>query len=305
MDHQQEALEQLVTVRDFLRWGVSRFNDHGLWYGHGTDNAWDEALLLVMHALHLPPEGDARFLDARLTTMEKRDVLRYLERRITERVPAAYLTGRAWFAGLEFHVDERVLIPRSPFAELIEKGLEPWLADAPSTILDLCCGSGCIGIACAYAFPDARVDLSDISGEALAVAEENIALHGVGDRVRALQSDLFAGLAGERYDVIISNPPYVDEADLRAMPAEYHHEPALALASGGDGLDFTRRLLVEAAEFLTDQGVLMVEVGNSASALEAAFPDIPFTWAAFEHGGDGIFILTRDELVAHRESFVK
>ncbi|WP_111641987.1 50S ribosomal protein L3 N(5)-glutamine methyltransferase [Marinimicrobium alkaliphilum] len=293
-----QLCRDLVTVRDYVRWGASQFNAAGLYFGHGTDNAWDEAVQLVLHALHLSEFNNAQILDARLTEDERMAVLALLERRVDERLPGAYLTGEAWFAGLKFHVDERVLVPRSPMAELIEKGFEPWLTEEPAQILDMCTGSGCIGIACAYAFPDAQVDLSDISEEALAVAEQNIARHQVAERVRALHSDLFAGLGNQRYDLIVSNPPYVDARDLAEMPAEYQAEPSVGLGSGDDGLDFTRRLLREARQYLTDQGLLVVEVGNSWPALEQAFPELPFTWIEFERGGHGVFALRAQDLDA-------
>lgn len=293
----QNICAELITLRDYIRWGASQFNAAGLFFGHGTDNAWDEAAQLVLHALYLPAQqNNLHWLDARLTMAERRAVLDLLERRLHERVPAAYLTGEAWFAGLKFYVDERVLVPRSPIAELIEQGFEPWLQHLPTKVLDLCTGSGCIGIACAYAFPEAEVDLSDISPEALAVTERNIEEHQLQDRVRAVQSDLFAGLQGQVYDLIVSNPPYVDRDDLAAMPAEYHAEPALGLASGDDGLDFTRRLLREAFEYLTPEGVLVVEVGNSQLALERAFPELPFTWLEFAQGGQGVFVLSAADL---------
>ena len=293
----EEALQELQTVRDFLRWAVSSFSRADICYGHGTDNGWDEALFLINHVLALPPGGDKRFLGARLTTSEKKQILALIERRVVERIPAAYLTGEAWFAGLPFYVDERVLIPRSPIAELIDQRFEPWLRDEPESILDLCTGSGCIGIACAYEFPDSTVDLSDISPEALAVAQSNIYRHDLDDRVRAVESDLFLALEDCRYDLIVCNPPYVDGDELAAMPREFHHEPRLALASGEDGLDFTRRLLAEAADYLAEEGVLIAEVGNSREALEEHFPDVPFTWLEFERGGHGVFMLSRDDLL--------
>lgn len=288
---------ELISVRDYIRWGASQFNAAGLFFGHGTDNAWDEAVQLVLHCLHLPvQESNPQWLDARLTMTERRAVVDLLQRRLDERVPAAYLTGEAWFAGLRFRVDPRVLVPRSPIAELIQSGFEPWLTREPEAILDLCTGSGCIGIACAYAFPEARVDLSDISSDALQVAEQNIIGHQLQDRVEALESDLFSGLEGRVYDLIVSNPPYVDRDDLAAMPVEYRAEPALGLASGDDGLDFTRRLLGQAADHLSEEGILVVEVGNSQPALEAAFPHIPFTWLEFEHGGQGVFVISAADL---------
>lgn len=291
-----DVCSDLISIRDYIRWGASQFNAAGLFFGHGTDNAWDEALQLVLHGLHLSLPLNSEVLDARLTLSERKDVITLLRRRMDDRVPAAYLTGTAWFAGLPFKVDERVLVPRSPIAELIEDQFAPWLLRQPEYILDLCTGSGCIGIACAYVFPEAAVDLSDISVDALAVAQRNIDIHEVGHRVRAIESDLFSELAELRYDLIVSNPPYVDAEDLAEMPAEYRAEPALGLASGVDGLDFTRRLLREALNHLTEEGVLIVEVGNSCVALEEAFPELPFTWLEFRRGGHGVFLLTAAQL---------
>lgn len=293
--------DELFTVRDFIRWGVSEFTAAKLYFGHGTDNSWDEAEQLVLHAIHLQPPLSNEWLGARLIRTERERVLVNLQRRIEERIPAAYITGQAWFAGLPFAVDERVLVPRSPIGELIEKRFEPWLATEPKQILDLCTGSGCIGIACAYFFPESEVQLSDISFDALAVAEENIQQHGLEERVFAIQSDLFANLIGQRFDLIVSNPPYVDSDDLATMPDEYHAEPKIGLGSGEDGLDFTRRLLREASDYLTEDGVLIVEVGNSCIALEAAYPNLPFTWIEFERGGHGVFKLTAQELIKAKE----
>jgi len=293
---QPGVIDTLVTLRDYIRWGASRFRAAELYFGHGTENAYDEAELLVLHAVHFTPPIDDTWLDARLTYEERQAIITFFDRRIDERIPAAYLIGKSWFAGLPFSVDTRVLVPRSPIAELIEQQFAPWLQQEPEYILDLCTGSGCIGIACAYAFPDAAVDLSDISPDALAVAEQNIAFHELTDRVRAIESDLFSGLHELRYDLIVSNPPYVDADDLASMPAEYHAEPALGLASGNDGLDFTRRLLREANDHLTDNGVLIVEVGNSWVALDEAYPELPFTWIEFERGGHGVFLLTAEQI---------
>lgn len=291
-----QARDQLSTIRDFLRWAASEFIAAKLYYGHGTDNPWDEAEQLVLHAIHLaPPLGD-EWLDAHLTRSERERVVANIQRRVEERIPAAYITGQAWFAGLPYMVDERVLVPRSPIAELIEKRFLPWLVNEPRQILDLCTGSGCIGIACAYVFPDAEVQLSDISYDALAVAEENIQQHGMTERIFALQSDLFENLAGQRFDLIVSNPPYVDAEDMASLPDEFHAEPELGLSSGDDGLDFTRRLLKEAASYLTEQGLLVVEVGNSWPALESAYPSLPFAWVEFERGGHGVFVLTAQDL---------
>lgn len=290
---------ELETVRDYLRWIISRFNDAGLYYGHGTDNAQDEAWYLVCGALKLPFDLDGRLLDGRLTEAERQRLEQLVERRISERVPVAYLVGEAWFAGLPFNVDERVLVPRSPLAELIDVGFQPWLGDVePEHILDLCTGSGCIGIACAFAFPEARLVLSDVSADALAVARSNIERHRLSDRVTALQSDVFAGLEAQRFDLIVSNPPYVDAEDLAGMPAEYQAEPALGLGSGDDGLDITRRILQQAAGHLNEGGLLVVEVGNSGRALDEAFPELPLTWVEFERGGQGVFVISKDDLLA-------
>ncbi|RYY75318.1 MAG: 50S ribosomal protein L3 N(5)-glutamine methyltransferase [Gammaproteobacteria bacterium] len=289
--------DELFTIRDFIRWGASEFNAAKLYFGHGTENAWDEAEQLVLHAINLTPPLADEWLGSRLTLSERERVINNLQRRVNERIPAAYITGQAWFAGLPFKVDERVLVPRSPIGELIEKQFHPWLSKEPARILDLCTGSGCIGIACAYAFPDAEIQLSDISFDALEVAEENIQRHNLEDRIFAIQSDLFVNLSGQKFDLIVSNPPYVDAEDLASMPDEYHAEPEIGLGSGDDGLDFTRRLLNEVADYLTDDGVLIVEVGNSWVALDAAYPDLPFTWIEFERGGHGVFMLKKADLL--------
>lgn len=292
--------DELLTIRDFIRWGVSEFTAAGLFFGHGTDDPWVEAEHLVLHAIHLMPPLADEWLEARLTRAERERVVNNLRRRIDERIPAAYITGQTWFAGLPFTVDERVLVPRSPIAELIQKQFEPWLTREPTNILDLCTGSGCIGIACAYAFPEAEVQLSDISYDALAVAQENIERHDLGHRVYAIQSDLFENLHGQVFDLIVSNPPYVDADDMAELPDEYRAEPELGLASGVDGLDFTRRLLIEAADYLTEDGLLVVEVGNSWVALDDAYPQLPLTWIEFEQGGHGVFVINAADLRAAR-----
>jgi ribosomal protein L3 glutamine methyltransferase len=289
-------IDDLHTVRDYLRYASSQFAASPVFFGHGTDNVWDEAVQLVMRSLHLPLENNTLFLDARLTREERLLILERLRRRIDERVPLAYLLGEAWFMGMPFNVDERVLVPRSPIGELIENGFQPWLGDKPvERILDLCTGSGCIGIGTASVFESAAVDLSDISPEALAVAESNIDLHELHGRVRTVESDVFANITGQ-YDIIVSNPPYVDAEDIGDMPDEFHHEPVLGLAAGDDGLDIAHRIIAGAAEHLTPGGLLVVEVGNSWVALDEAYPELPFTWLEFNNGGDGVFAITEQDL---------
>ncbi|WP_455217004.1 50S ribosomal protein L3 N(5)-glutamine methyltransferase [Kaarinaea lacus] len=297
MPSANEVIDQLETVGDFVRWGASRFNEAGLTFGHGTDNALDEAFYLVTYALHLPHDIPSYMIEARLIREERNTVYELIQKRVTTRLPAPYLTNEAWFAGLPFYVDERVLIPRSPIAELIEAGFEPWLsADQVDDILDLCTGSACIAIASAMACPHAHVDATDLSSEALQVAQKNIERHRVESQVTLHEGDLFQGLEGRRYDVIVSNPPYVDAEDMAALTEEYHHEPAFALAAGEDGLDVVRRILQEARDYLKPGGMLIVEVGNSAAALVENFPHIPFTWLEFERGGHGVFMLMEEQL---------
>ncbi len=298
IERRESPEAELLTIRDYIRWGATRFSAAGVFFGHGTDNAWDEAMHLVLGTLHLPWDSSTDILNARLTLNERRHVIQLIERRINERLPAAYLIGEAWYGGVPFTVDERVLVPRSPIVELIEQQFQPWLSDYPLQILDLCTGSGCIGILCAMNFTDSEVVLSDISADALMVAEQNIQRHFLSDQVSAVQSDLFDGLQGKRFDLIVSNPPYVNTEDLAAMPDEFKAEPSIALGSGDDGLDFTRRLLHEARQHLSDSGLLVVEVGNSWPALEAAYPQVPFTWLDLERGGHGVFVLTAAQLDA-------
>ena len=291
-------VDDLKTIRDLLRYAASRFAASPLYFGHGTDNVWDEAVQLVLRSVHLPLENNQVFLDARLTRDERALIIERIERRVNDRVPLAYLLGEGWFMGLPFNIDERVLVPRSPIGELLENGLQPWLGQRPVyRILDLCTGSGCIGIGAASVFDEAEVDLTDISEDALAVAESNIELHGLTDRVRAIQSDVFGSVDG-RYDVILSNPPYVDAEDMANMPEEYRHEPELGLAAGEDGLDIAHRIIAGAAEHLTDTGLLIVEVGNSWPALDDAYPDLPLTWLEFDNGGDGVFLILAEDLKA-------
>ena len=289
--------DELLSARDLIRWGASRFNEAGLYFGHGTDNAVDEANVLVLHALHLPPGTPAGLLEGRLTRSERRVVLGLLARRIEERRPAPYLTHEAWFAGLSFYVDERVLVPRSLLGEVIEQGFLPWLDGIDvRRVLDLGTGSGCIAVACALAFPEADVDAVDVSADALEVARINVERHGLEGRVRLVRSDLLAGLAPARYDLIVSNPPYVDADELASMPTEYRHEPSLGLAAGVDGLDVVRRILADAGDFLSDHGVLVVEVGASRVALEDAYPQAPFLWLELERGEDGVCLLSAEAL---------
>ena len=336
----------LRTVADFVRFGASRFHEAGLCFAHGTDNAVDEALVLVLHALRLPahPPLPSELFHARLTPRERREVRALLRRRVEERVPAAYLTGEAWFAGLPFEIDQRAPAPRSPLAELVEGGFQPWIdGGRVRRVLDLGTGSGCIAAACAHAFPEARVDAVDVSPGAVAVARRNVTRLGLGERVRVVESDLFAGLepgperepergpglapkqlpergserrpererepgqgpeggperepdtrAGGRYDLIVSNPPYVPDEEMAALPPEFRAEPAAALAGGADGLDMVGRIVEEAPGWLAPEGVLVVEIGASPvvrAALEARFPSLPFVWLQPERGGEGVFLL--------------
>jgi ribosomal protein L3 glutamine methyltransferase len=298
--------EGLLSIQDFIRWGASRFNAEGLFFGHGTDNALDEATQLVLHALHLPPDLPATYRECRLAYPERTAVAELLERRVEERKPAAYLTNRAWFAGLEFYVNEDVLVPRSPLAELVEAGFDPWIdPEGVGRVLDLCSGSGCIGIACAVYLPEAEVDLADVSPAALKVASRNLARHRLDERVRVLQSDLFDGVGDRRYDVIVSNPPYVSAAELAALPEEFRKEPQIGLAGGESGLDLVLRILCDAPRHLNDGGVLVVEVGNSAAELEHRFPDLPFLWLEFERGGEGVFLMKHEQLTEFHPLFEK
>lgn len=299
-----EAIAELKTLRDMLRWGVSQLESAQLHYGHGTDNAWDEMLSIIAYALHLSPEINPKLLPARLTRSEKKIIAELLQKRINERTPLPYLTRQAWFAGLSFYVDERVLIPRSPLAELIQNQFSPWIEEtAIKNILDLCTGSGCLAIACAQAIPEAQVDAVDISVDALTVAKINVERHVLHEQVNLIQSDLFKAIPARKYDVIISNPPYVDVQDMATLPQEYKHEPALALAAGDDGLIIVKRIIVHAKQYLADHGVLIVEVGNSEIALVEQFPQVPFTWLEFACGGDGVFLLTAAQVKHYAHLF--
>ncbi|QRV24117.1 50S ribosomal protein L3 N(5)-glutamine methyltransferase [Marinomonas foliarum] len=296
MSYKQTAVRDLTTIKDYIRWTFSRFQQTNLFYGHGTDNPWDEAVQLVMGALKLPLDFDRDMLDCALTYDEKKHILKLVQTRITKREPLPYLLGEAWFMGLPFKVTKDTLIPRSPIISLLESEFTPWLKNYPLNILDMCTGSGCLGIAAALVFEDAEVDISDISEAALLVANENIQRHQVEDRVHAIHSDMFKGLAGKQYDLIICNPPYVDAEDFESAPAEFHNEPELALTSGEDGLNFTHEFLAQVAHYLQDDGILVYEVGNTEVALQAAYPHTPFMWVELEQGGNGVFILTKEQL---------
>ncbi|RBO82908.1 50S ribosomal protein L3 N(5)-glutamine methyltransferase [Marinomonas aquiplantarum] len=297
MSRKQTAIRDLHNIKDFIRWTFTRFQNANLFYGHGTDNAWDEAVQLVMGVLKLPLDFDRDMLDCALTQNEKKHILKLVHRRINQREPLPYLLGEAWFMGLPFHVTKDTLIPRSPILSLLETEFSPWLMHYPFNILDMCTGSGCLGIAAALIFEDSEVDLSDISEAALTVAQQNIQRHDVEDRVRTIHSDMFAGLGDKQYDLIICNPPYVDQDDFESAPEEFHNEPEIALTSGEDGLDFTHQFLSKAAHYLNDDGILVYEVGNSEVALQAAYPDTPFMWMELEQGGNGVFILTKEQLI--------
>ncbi|PJC85420.1 50S ribosomal protein L3 N(5)-glutamine methyltransferase [Vibrio sp. HA2012] len=299
-----EVVAELRTLQDMIRWAVSRFNAAGLFYGHGTDNAWDEAVQLILPTLHLPIDVPPHILNSRLISTERQRIAERVVRRINERIPTAYLTNKAWFCGLEFFVDERVLVPRSPIGELIEARFQPWLVQEPQRIMDLCTGSGCIAIACAHAFPEAEVDAVDISEGALAVAEQNIQDHGMEQQVFPIRSNLFMDLPKDQYDLIVTNPPYVDEEDMNSLPDEFTHEPELGLAAGTDGLKLVRRILANAPDYLADKGILICEVGNSMVHMMDQYPQIPFTWIEFENGGHGVFMLTKEQLLEHAGEFI-
>lgn len=301
----KKDLKNLQTIRDMIRWGASQFVANNLFFGHGTNNAFDEAMTLVLSVVHLDYSIPDEYLDCRLTKREKKQILNVFLERIRSRKPAPYILGKASFAGLSFIVNEHVLIPRSPIAELIEQGFHPWVdEDKVERILDMCTGCGCIAIACAERFPQATVDGVDISSEALDVAKDNRKLHDLEDRVDLYESDLFDALQQKEYDIIVSNPPYVNQLDMDSLPEEYLHEPSLALASGDDGLDAVKRILRSAAKYLSERGILVVEVGRSAPTLIQEIPELEFLWLDFEHGGDGVFILTKEQLEAYDEKFM-
>ena len=293
---QDQVHNDLHSIKDYLRWAYSCFNRADVFYGHGQDNGWDEALQLVLSALHLPLDVPDDLFDGRLALSEKQAIIHLIKERLGRRVPVAYLTNSAWFCGLEFYVDERVLIPRSPIGELIQQGFGGLLKNSPKRILDMCTGSGCIAIACAEQFSEAEVDAVDLSFEALDVAEFNIERHQLTHRVFPIQSDLFTHLPQDQYDLIVTNPPYVDQDDIEDMPEEFRHEPMLALEAGEDGLVLVKRILAQAGEYLTKNGVLICEVGNSMVHLIEQYPTVPFKWIEFKQGGDGVFALTKPQL---------
>lgn len=299
-DQHGSTRDVLLTVRDLIRYGVSRFNGHKLFFGHGSDNAWDEAVYLVLHALHLPIDQLDPFMDAHILADERSRALDLIDRRCIERVPAPYLTHEAWLQGYRFYVDERVIVPRSPIAELLMTHLTPWIPypEDISNILDICTGSGCLAIVAAHQFPDALVDATDISGDAIAVAQLNLKEHNLGDRLSLYHGSLYEPLPPNRlYDLIISNPPYVNSVSMQNLPREYMHEPSLALAGGTDGMDIVRKIIDQASERLTDQGMLLLEIGHERHHFEAAFPELEPMWLDSAQASDQILLLTKEQLL--------
>jgi ribosomal protein L3 glutamine methyltransferase len=303
--HYPRLAEELYTIRDWLRFTVSQFEASDIFFGHGTDNSYDEAVWLVMSALHLPHDTLHNFLDAVITETERKHLAHLIEQRITKRTPTAYLLREAWLRGFKFYVDERVIVPRSFIAELLdfneegEHGLQPWIEhpELINSAADICTGSGCLGILLANAFPDAAIDVVDISADAIAVCNINIANYGLQEQVTAVQSDMFTALKGKKYDLIISNPPYVDAPSMAKLPTEYRNEPQIALGSGDAGLDHTHTILREAAKYLNDEGILVVEIGHNRDALEAAYPEVAFTWLEVAAGNQFVFLLTKEQLI--------
>jgi len=287
----------LITILDWIRWAMSRFQEANLYYGHGTDNPYDEALALILTTLHLSYDINPSLLAAKLTNQESKKLLNIINLRIHKKIPVPYLTHEAYFGNRVFYVDERVLIPRSSLAEFINNKFEPWLIKTPNKILDLCTGSGCIAISCAKSFSASEIHASDISADALDVAKINLQRHHLTKQIKLYESDLFANIPENKFDIIISNPPYVDANDMAELPSEYQHEPKLALAAGDDGLDIIRRILVNAGDYLTKDGILIIEAGNSEIALNKKMPEVPFTWLELESGDNGIFILTAEQLL--------
>ena len=304
MTNTSNLMNELLTIRDWLRFTVSKFEQSEIFFGHGTTNSFDEAVWLVMSALHLPHDTLNNFLDANITENERKHLAHLIEQRITKRIPTAYLLREAWLRGFKFYVDERVIVPRSFIAELLdfnesgEHGLQPWIEhpELINTAADICTGSGCLGILLANAFPDAAIDVVDLSPDAIAVCNINIKNYDLQGQITAIESDMFSALTGKTYDLIISNPPYVDAPSMAKLPLEYQNEPQLALGSGADGLDHTHTLLREAANYLNDEGILVVEIGHNRQALEASYPQLEFTWLQVESGNQFVFLLTKDQL---------
>ncbi len=294
--------DNLISIKDFIRWGASQFSEAGLFFGHGTTTALDDAAAIVLHTLHLPYQLSETYLDSRLTKIEQQKIFALFKRRIEERIPSAYLTREAIFAGLSFYVDDRVLIPRSPISELIQEGFSPWLENAHS-VLDLCTGSACIAIACAFAFPEADIDAVDYSQDALAVAEINVNKFDLNDQVKLVCSNLFENIPDKQYDLIVSNPPYVSLKEWQHLPKEYHAEPAMGFKGGKSGLDLVIKILSQAKFFLSSDGILVLEVGSSAQSLQDLFPEIPFYWLEFERGGEGVFLMTAQQVNQYHELF--
>lgn len=297
--HNFSDTSDLLTLRDWMRFAVSAFNENNLSFGHGSASAYDEAAYLILQTLHLPLDTLEPFLDARLTTHEKQVLSKLLKQRVEKKIPAAYLTHEAWLGSLRFYVDERVIVPRSFIAELLHENLFPWIESTESvqSVLDMCTGSGCLAILAAHIFPNATVDAVDLSSDALAVAHRNVNDYKLNDRVNLIESNLFTKLREKKYDIIISNPPYVDAESVASLPAEYLHEPKLALGSGKDGLNATREILKEAASHLNPGGILVVEIGHNRDVLEAAYPNLPFNWLDISAGDEFVFLLHREDLI--------
>ena len=301
---QSDVTTTLTTIKDYIRWGASQLTKHEVFLGHGIATPLHESATLVLHGIHQPYHLDDCYLDTVLTMNERQQVVKLLNRRIIERKPVAYLTHEALFAGLSFYVDERVLVPRSPIAELIEQRFDPWVDEEQMfSILDLCTGSACIAIACAYAFPEAQVDAVELSDDALVVARKNVERHDLVEQVTLVKSDLFKALPSNQYDVIVSNPPYVAIQEWEELPAEYHQEPEMGFTGGNSGLDLVLQILTQAKDYLAEQGVLIIEVGSSAETLQQLFPQIPFYWLEFERGGDGVFLLTAEQVNQYHQQF--
>lgn len=295
--------EGLETLADWHRFIASSLHAEALWFGHGAIDGWQEAMLFLSELTKIHPEILPDYFSTRLTLHEREKLEQWLESRILARVPAAYLVQATWFAGHHFYVDERVLVPRSPIGELIKNKFSPWLAQTPERILDMCTGSACIAIACAYEFPESQIEASDLSWDALEVAHINVDKHDLEDRLSLIQSDLFEAIPSFEYDLIVTNPPYVDAEDMSDLPEEYHHEPELGLAAGVDGLDLVRRILKEAPHYLAENGLLVCEVGNSWVAMDELWPEVPFEWVTFEQGGEGVFVIRRADLIKFKDVF--